>query len=593
MSYEVYHKLSSTTAWPTTPTATVTTTSRTITGLTNGSTYNFRVRARTGAGTVANPYKYSGYATVNAIPNIQDPSTPTNLAGAPSSGQVALSWTASNANGGTSLSYEVYHKLSSTTAWPTTPTATITTTSRTITGLTNGSTYNFRVRARTGAGTVANPYKYSGYATVNAIPNAQNTITLSLNTPATVTITNGGRREVKFTAPSTGTYTFTSSDQSPSSLDPKAYTYATGATFLDDDSAGNRNYKFQQTLNVGEIFTYYSGVYSDSNASIANGSYKVTVTSAAATKYTLTNSVSNARITPSGANTLTHNTTYVGTLEADSGYIRPATINVLRGSTNINSYITYNSSTGEITIPATQVTGAITISGAALAPTNVTVNLYAASNTNSSTYTTIANDAAYSFNKQFNLKMNNINIIKGTVNLEDFKIGYCQSHWYGEGLCDIPTYHKDHFYQGGIGTLTKYYDIELIGTQFFNSLNNGGKGLNTLFVDYYLYLGGCQKCALGFAYLERPSDVIVCSRDLQHPGFNNQTFLSFRVLQHEWTHSYGLDFDPYEYKDTVGDARKCQGDCIMMADYCDNVRDLDNVWCYRCKRTIQTNLKIW
>jgi uncharacterized repeat protein (TIGR02543 family) len=103
-----------------------------------------------------------------------------------------------------------------------------------------------------------------------------NIITLSLNTPTTISITSGGRREVRFTSLAAGTYTFTSSNRG--SLDPKAYSASTGTGFIDDDSAvDGRNYMFNQTLTAGQTFTYYSGVYNDSNVS---GNYTVTVTQA-------------------------------------------------------------------------------------------------------------------------------------------------------------------------------------------------------------------------------------------------------------------------------------------------------------------------
>jgi len=102
-------------------------------------------------------------------------------------------------------------------------------------------------------------------------------------------------------------------------------------------------------------------------------------------KYALTNSVSNATITASGANALTHDTTYTGTLNASTGWVRPVSITVMRGNTNISNSVTYNQSTGAISIPGTQVTAAITISGTTqpasytvVAPTNTTLTNTAA-----------------------------------------------------------------------------------------------------------------------------------------------------------------------------------------------------------------------
>jgi len=104
-----------------------------------------------------------------------------------------------------------------------------------------------------------------------------NGITLTLNTPATVTITSGGRRVVQFTAPSAGTYDFESSNCGI--LDPMAYSTATEGYILDDDGGVGCNYKFQRTLDANETFTYYSGTCFENPSE--NGSYTVIVTDVA------------------------------------------------------------------------------------------------------------------------------------------------------------------------------------------------------------------------------------------------------------------------------------------------------------------------
>ncbi|MCY4122085.1 MAG: fibronectin type III domain-containing protein, partial [Acidobacteria bacterium] len=134
----------------------ITGTSRTITGLTNGQEREFQIRARNSAG--ASAWTASATATPLDVPNI-----PTGLAVAPGNAAVALSWTAP-ASGGAVASYEVDYRLSSAQSW--TSITGITTTSRTVTGLTNGLAYNFRVRSRNASGA-------SGWtATVNATPTA-------------------------------------------------------------------------------------------------------------------------------------------------------------------------------------------------------------------------------------------------------------------------------------------------------------------------------------------------------------------------------------------------------------------------------------
>jgi hypothetical protein len=114
---------------------------------------------------------------------------------------------------------------------------------------------------------------------------------MTLHTPTTVAITSGGKREVQFTAPVAGTYYFESSNRG--SLDPTAYDALTGGAVIDDDSGTVMlNYKFQRTLNAGQTFTFYSGVYGNANVS---GSYTVTVTMASEDASTFISDLRNAR----------------------------------------------------------------------------------------------------------------------------------------------------------------------------------------------------------------------------------------------------------------------------------------------------------
>jgi chitodextrinase len=119
------------------PLATTTTTSFSHTGLTAGTTYNYRVSAYD-----AVPNHSAWTATVSATPALADtqaPTVPTGLAASAVSGtQVNLSWNASTDNVGVT-GYYVYLNDQ--------PLATTTTTSFSHTGLTAGSTYNYRVSA--------------------------------------------------------------------------------------------------------------------------------------------------------------------------------------------------------------------------------------------------------------------------------------------------------------------------------------------------------------------------------------------------------------------------------------------------------------
>ena len=119
-----------------------TTTSYTVTGLTNGQSYTFRVRAvnRVGAGLASSSRSATPTSTVLA------PDTPFGLSATPGNGQVMLSWV--QPSGGAALTDYEYEQDGSGT-WTSTGGKAP---SYTVTGLNNGQTYTFRVRAVNSAG---------------------------------------------------------------------------------------------------------------------------------------------------------------------------------------------------------------------------------------------------------------------------------------------------------------------------------------------------------------------------------------------------------------------------------------------------------
>ena len=110
-------------------------TTYTVTGLTNGDTYEFRVRAVNSVGPGAESQPIS--ATPATIP-----SAPRNLAGARGNGEVTLSWDAPDDNGGSDINDYEYQVDSG--GWVSTGG---TSTTYTVAGLTSGQPYEFRVRA--------------------------------------------------------------------------------------------------------------------------------------------------------------------------------------------------------------------------------------------------------------------------------------------------------------------------------------------------------------------------------------------------------------------------------------------------------------
>ncbi len=115
------------------------TTSHLVTGLTNGTAYTFQIRAVNAGG------DSSEAATVTATP-IGPPAQPTGLSATPGNTEVTLSWT--NPNDSNITKYQVRRKQGNGNYgnW-TDIDGSGATTSHTVTGLTNGTTYTFRIRA--------------------------------------------------------------------------------------------------------------------------------------------------------------------------------------------------------------------------------------------------------------------------------------------------------------------------------------------------------------------------------------------------------------------------------------------------------------
>ena len=131
--------------WMDVPNSTASTTRYTVTGLTNGTAYGFRIRAVNAGGNGAVSDE------VTATP-LQLPSKPTGVTATPGHGQVTLTW--DNPTDATITRWQVQQKEGSGSygPWRDIPNSTANTTSHTVTGLTNGTAYSFRIRAVNAAG---------------------------------------------------------------------------------------------------------------------------------------------------------------------------------------------------------------------------------------------------------------------------------------------------------------------------------------------------------------------------------------------------------------------------------------------------------
>ena len=145
-----------------TPLTTVTTTAYSNIGLTNATSYSYRVRASDAAGNL------SGFSNVSSAttPDTQAPTAPAGLtATALTSTQINLSWTASTDNVAVT-GYQI-ERCQGAGCSNFTPLITVTTTNYSNTGLTAGTAYSYRVRA-TDAATNLSPYSNTASATTTA-----------------------------------------------------------------------------------------------------------------------------------------------------------------------------------------------------------------------------------------------------------------------------------------------------------------------------------------------------------------------------------------------------------------------------------------
>lgn len=140
---------------------------QTVTGLTNGITYTFKVRARNAAGAGAN-------SVASAAITIGAPAAPARPLVAPGTSRVRLNWVAP-ANHGTAITGYVVTPFVGAVAQAA-RTFNSTALAQTITALTNGVTYTFRLAAKNAKGT--GPRSLASGA---ARPTAQPTLKLVMN----------------------------------------------------------------------------------------------------------------------------------------------------------------------------------------------------------------------------------------------------------------------------------------------------------------------------------------------------------------------------------------------------------------------------
>jgi hypothetical protein len=151
-------------AWTTFNRAASASTSATVTGLVNGTNYIFRVAAVNSAGT-------SGFSnnsnSVRPVAQIAVPGSPTGVVATAGNGRVTLRWNAPASNGGSPITrYAVQLSTDNGNSWVAAVIPASSRTSASVTGLSNGSQYIFRVAAVNVAGVGAYTTSIAGVTPV-------------------------------------------------------------------------------------------------------------------------------------------------------------------------------------------------------------------------------------------------------------------------------------------------------------------------------------------------------------------------------------------------------------------------------------------
>jgi len=200
-----------------TPGTTIVPTTATVTGLTNGVTYQFEVAATNSAGTSV--FSAASNSVTPFAPTA--PSAPASVSATAGNESAQVAWSASTSNGGSPITGYTVTALVSGNPTGITGTACATCTGASVIGLTNGVTYTFTVHATNAIGNSAES------AQSNAITPAA-----AAGTPD-VSITDVGPSSVNLGANATYTITVnnTSLNAAPSVMVTDTFP-ATGATFV-------------------------------------------------------------------------------------------------------------------------------------------------------------------------------------------------------------------------------------------------------------------------------------------------------------------------------------------------------------------------
>ena len=250
-------------------------TAATVTGLTNGTTYTFRVQAANlnGAGAVSS----ASNPVTPSVPVV--PSAPSGVVARPATKSALVTWTAASSDGDSAITGQTVTPYVGATAQGSVQVG-ASATSATVTGLTNGTSYTFKVSATNGVG-VSPQSGASGAVT------PQSTL-FDFDTPSTVDAGDPWSAEygVKFKADYSGSVTGVRFYKSAAntgthvgSLWRADGTKLASATFTNETASGWQSVTFASPVAVTAGTTYIASYFTPSgHPSVTGGAFAMPVT---------------------------------------------------------------------------------------------------------------------------------------------------------------------------------------------------------------------------------------------------------------------------------------------------------------------------
>jgi hypothetical protein len=264
-SYVVTPFIGSTAQPQTTVTGTPPATSATVRNLTPGTAYTFTVHAANANGSGPESAASNSITPLAA----SAPTAPTNVSAAPATSQALVSWTDPSSDGGSSITgYSITPFIGSTAQTPVQ--ATPDKTSATVTGLTNGTSYTFKVTATNAIGSTDS-------AQTSAV--TPNDTIFDLATPANIDSgdTSATQVGVSFTASVAGNVTgirfykaSTNTGTHVGSLWSSSGQLLATATFTNESASGWETVLFSQPVQITAGTTYVASYFAP------NGHYSYT-----------------------------------------------------------------------------------------------------------------------------------------------------------------------------------------------------------------------------------------------------------------------------------------------------------------------------